>query len=668
MSFSKIKIDNLSPVEINKLLADAWLNINVDKDDYWNPLETFPSACEDNPEYYLTWLLSQPEYFQFICREILNIDIYPTQGLVLQTLWNHKFPMLIASRGFSKSFTLALYALLRMILLPGRKLVITGAAFRQSKIIFEYMETIWNNAPVLRSMCGTGKDVGPTHGPDMWTFRIGQSMTKALPMGTGDKIRGQRAHDIITDEFASIAREIFEVVVSGFAAVSADPITSLKREATKRLAQYLNIPLDREDTMSNTKDNQIVISGTAYYEFNHFAEYWKRWHQIISANNDLNELKKIKADSNDSSHFAIMRIPVDLIPRGFMDEAQIARSKATVLSDVFLREFGAVFAKDSNGFFKRSLIEMCVASPTNEIRDEHNNIIVFYPALRGNPAKKHVIAVDPASEQDNFAVVILELNPGYRRVVYGWTTNKKEFNERRAAGLTDESNFYAFAARKIRQLIKAFPCELVMMDSQGGGVAVLEALHDKDKIDVSKGEQLIWETIVPGEPKPTDGERGLHVVELVNFADSAWTAEANHGLKKDFGDKLCLFPFVDAIEIAKATNENDGLYDTIEDCIFEIEELKNELSIIVMTKTPTGRDKWDTPDTKIPGSKKGEMRKDRYSALIMANMGARQLLYQKPVAEHDTHAGWTSDYDSKMNGPSFQGPDWLATGLNNLYD
>ncbi len=183
MSFSKTKLNNLSKTEIQKLLGDAWLNIKVSPEDYWNPLSSFPIICEDNPEHYLTWLMSQPEYFQFICKEILNIDIYPTQGLVLQTLWNYKFPMLIASRGFSKSFTLALYAIIRMLLLPGRKLVITGAAFRQSKIIFEYMENIWNNAPLLRNMCGTGKEQGPTHGTDMWSFRIGQSITKALPMG-----------------------------------------------------------------------------------------------------------------------------------------------------------------------------------------------------------------------------------------------------------------------------------------------------------------------------------------------------------------------------------------------------------------------------------------------------------------------------------------------------
>ncbi len=657
----------MSPLEVQQLLADAWLNVYLKKDEYWNPLKEFPDCCEDNPEFYLTWVLSQPEYFQFICKEILNIEIYPTQGLVLQTLWNHKFPILIASRGFSKSFTLALYAILRMLLLPGRKIVITGAAFRQSKVIFEYMETIWNNAPLLRNMCGgSGKENGPFHGTDMWTFKIGQSITKALPMGNGEKIRGQRANDIISDEFASINREIFEVVVSGFGAVSSSPILSLRRRATEALAKLMKVKLDREDNLSETKDNQTIISGTAYYDFNHFADYWKNWHKIISTGGKKEEYLKLFGKAPEKAFnykdYAIIRVPIELIPAGFMDDAQIARSKATVLEDVFLREFGAVFAKDSNGFFKRSLIEACVASPQNNI-----NGIVFYPALRGASDKRYIIAIDPASEVDNFAIVVIELHEDHRRIVYSWTTNKKDFIERKNAGITGgESNFYAYTARKIRDLIKIFPCPHVMMDSQGGGQAVLEALHDKDKI--KQGEELIWEVIIPGDPKPNDGEPGQHIVELVNFADAAWVNEANHGLKKDLGDKICLFPSIDAVEVAKAMADAEGLYDTMEDCIFEIEELKNELSIIIMTKTPTGKDKWDTPDSKLPGSKKGAMTKDRYSALLMANMAARQLMGAKPPLEHNAEAGWADDYDVKMKGPSYQGPSWATDVLNNLYD
>ena len=96
-----------------------------------------------------------------------------------------------------------------------------GAAFRQSKVLFEYMDTIWKNAPVLRDLCDNKS--GPRRDVDRCVMHINQSTITCLPLGDGSKIRGQRANDIIADEFASIPREIFENVVAGFASSSIFP-------------------------------------------------------------------------------------------------------------------------------------------------------------------------------------------------------------------------------------------------------------------------------------------------------------------------------------------------------------------------------------------------------------------------------------------------------------
>ena len=60
-----------------------------------------------------------------------------------------------------------------------------------------------------------------------------------------------------------------------------------------------------------------------------------------------------------------------------------------------------------------------------------------------------------------------------------------------------------------------------------------------------------------------------------------------------------MIPFFDAASIGLSI-EDDKLagrkYDTLEDSVMEIEELKDELSMIVMTQTPAGRERWDTPE------------------------------------------------------------------------
>ena len=211
------------------------------------------------------------------------------------------------------------------------------------------------------------------------------------------------------------------------------------------------------------------------------------------------------------------------------------------------------------------------------------------------------------------------------------------------------------------------------MDSQGGGIAVSEALHDKDKIDVSQGEVQIWPIIDPAKPNmDTDGEPGLHIIEMINFSSSDWTSEANHGLRKDFEDKACIFPYFDNVSLglAQISDEKGGrLYDTLEDCYLEIEELKNELSTIIITQTLTGRDRWDTPEVKLPGNKKGRLRKDRYSSLVMANMVSRQIA-RNPERYFITAIGGFAGGATRPagDGKDYVGSSWLSNSLNGIYE
>ena len=121
----------------------------------------------------------------------------------------------------------------------------------------------------------------------MWIGVLCTSAKALLPASRSVMVarsRGQRANDIIADEFASIPRDIFENVVAGFAAVAASPIDKVKQKAKERKAKELGIPISspEQQDAGATKSNQIILSGTAYYDFNHFAEYWKRYHAIVS--------------------------------------------------------------------------------------------------------------------------------------------------------------------------------------------------------------------------------------------------------------------------------------------------------------------------------------------------------------------------------------------------
>ena len=180
----------------------------------------------EHPDMHLLKIMTDPTYFGFTVHSLFGVELHPIQVAILQEFWNRPFPMFIASRGFGKSFMLGMYAMLKCMFEPGTKIVIVGSAFRQSKIIFEYMENLWRNSDIIRSIFNGASD-GPRRDVDRCTIRLGESWAVAIPLGTGDKIRGLRAHIIIADEFASISPDIYETVVSGFAAVSATPAFSV---------------------------------------------------------------------------------------------------------------------------------------------------------------------------------------------------------------------------------------------------------------------------------------------------------------------------------------------------------------------------------------------------------------------------------------------------------
>jgi hypothetical protein len=636
-----------------------------------NPFSAFAREEFDRPHVVILDLMRRPENFGWTCKILFGIELAPFQVAILRELWVRPFPMLIGSRGMGKTFLLALYSMLRLMFTQGSKIVIVGSAFRQAKAVFDYCQDLWERGLVYRQIAGDARKNGPRRDVDRCSLRVGDSILVALPIGDGSKIRGQRATITIADEFASIRKDVFEVVIRGFGAVSKDPIEKYKEEMKRQAMAMMGLDPAEAD-QNDLGSNQTVISGSASYSFNYFCEYWHRYKAIVESRGDPKKLAEVSSVDVDWRDYSVMRIPVEALPPKYMDQKQLAQAKATVHSGTYLMEYSAVFQNDSNGFFKRSLVESCVVGHQNPV--VRNGFEVrFHAVLAGNKDRRYVIAADPASEVDNFSVVVLEVWPDHRRIVTCWTTRKSRYKEQVKKGLTREHDFYSYAARKIRDLMAVFPTARVAIDSQGGGVAVIEALQAKDRL--KPGEQPLLPVIDENDPKETDDLPGDHLIVVVNFASAEWTSRANHGLKKDFEDKALLFPEFDpalvslALEADKEAGrvkaDTDGrldkLYDTLDDCMAEIEELKDELASIVHSQTGQGRERWDTPETAGDGGRKGRLRKDRYSALLMANAVARELDKEAAVSHYPAYGGFVHQLTLKKGGgPMFTGPAWYT--------
>ena len=107
----------MSESKNKKIFEDAWLGLGdlstLEITD--NPMIHREKRDIENPDLHLMRLLRNPKYIGATCKLLFNIELHPIQMAILQEFWIRPFPMYIASRGWGKSFLLAMYSMLRCI-------------------------------------------------------------------------------------------------------------------------------------------------------------------------------------------------------------------------------------------------------------------------------------------------------------------------------------------------------------------------------------------------------------------------------------------------------------------------------------------------------------------------------------------------------------------------
>jgi hypothetical protein len=566
------------------------------------------------------------------------LELLPFQSVLLDMLWSYKYPMVLASRGAGKTFIYALYAILRALLIPGQQIVIVGAGFRQAKLVFNYIIKLYQSSPLIQEALQGGG--GPKMAVDQASINVGSSNIYAIPLGDGERIRGLRATCILCDEFASIPEDIYEIVVQPFAAVHADPARRARIVALRKRLEQFGAPEHFLNMITKTLGfgNQICISGTASFEFNHFYRKYIMYKRIIESNGDFKKMREaflegntyIAEDTVDEqllasfkyTDYAIFQLPYFGVPEGFMDESVIANAKLTLDPSRFGMEYLVTFAKDSDGFFKRSLLED--ATPKGEFKVNLE--------LYGERGAQYVMGIDPARHNDNFAIVILKLtNRGYE-LVYCWSLNKKD---------------WPVATQKVRELIRRFNIVYIAMDQGGGGASVLDLLHAPEFMGA--GDEPIWAM----DDDNTKFHPGKHIVDMFQWNNN-WVRDANYSMQTELRNKGLLLPYAADEEAAMgqyATFHKTAFKDISESqksWIFaelygesnedgdktsmgiwdNVIELQNEVCAIVRKVNENGTETFILPPLSQQ-EKSGKLidvrRRDRYSALLLASYAARMV-------------------------------------------
>ena len=474
-----------------------------------------------------------------------------------------------------------------------------GFIHHNSKFIFDEISKIYDISPVLRDSC----EKKPTKMVDLCYLQFKSTGNKpgsvihALPLGSGETIRGARYFTIIGDEAAQIPREVLDVVVRGMMATSKNPMEQVKAmEEQKRLLAEGKI-----DKIKKLHNNKIVLSSTAYYQYNHLWSRVKGYIDIIMEKaekaarlekaglpvpsdlkvelrgHDLNGQIPFNIMKDDNR--ALIAFNCEDMPDGFMNTESLEEAKREMPRYQYLMEYFGYFPPDSEGFFPMSLLDKS---------RKHGDFACEF-SFDHNKEKDWItiMGCDPARSGDNFAISIFKVNIKTEKI-------------RLIRVLTYNKMTFPFMHLEIRRLRKLYDVSEIAIDSGGGGQTIRDLLADPRTCP--PGDDIILQ-------RDFDEHRfkqGKRILRLVEFSKYEWLADANNNLLLGLQNGT--------LQIAgeKGSLKNGSDFEETPDeeaARREIDKTIEEMQNIVVTRTQTGRMHWDTPQK--------HQRKDRYSSVLI---------------------------------------------------
>lgn len=439
-------------------------------------------------------------------KELLMYDDEPIklnwyQRKFLRDFWTKQFGLMIWSRAAGKSFFLAVFCILRALLYRNHKVLIVAGSYRQSQNVFRLIEKIWNESPLFQQAALKPPSRTPLRCELL--FRHGSSIV-ALPLGDGNKIRGERAQTLVVDEALVVPPDIIDTVLMPMLNVGSNPWA--KQDITK---------------------NSILLATTAYYQFNHVYE---RYRLFLEATNPFSE----KYDPN----YCLSVINVLDVPKEWLDVNIVKSQRYTMTRTKWLMENMSMFPSDSEGYYSAAVVEKC---KRRDLKIE----------LEGDPDAQYVMGIDPARHGANFAVAIVKIGEPCE-YVYAKTLHRRPGQEQEDL---------------IRKLCRKFNIVWIVMDRGGGGLHLKDLLAQPKKFyDVERDRWIEDPPIIDvndDDLKFVEGRRMLNVKQCQDKDNT----EMNEYLKAAFENERLVIPAFDDYNSSAAEEVRFEIEETINELL-----------------------------------------------------------------------------------------------------
>ena len=360
-------------------------------------------------------------YIDEFAIDILGVELFPFQRVILRAMGRGQFSVLIACRGLGKSWIVALFYICVSILYPNVKCGIASGNSQQARnvIIQKVKGELSKNETIAREINFPIK----TSSDDCYCeFKSGseiRAITLAQDRG-GDSARSWRFNYLLVDEARLVKDDIVETILI--------PMTKTKRQNALRWKQ-------------NEKGKVIFISSAYLKTSGLYKRFKYHFEQMVAGN----------------KNYVAMCFPYQVgIQAGLFDSDDIEqeKEKPSMTSDKFAYEYEGIFVGSSGeSYYPYELTMPCRSLQHCELEQPKKSDSIYIIT--------HDVAVSTAKNSDNACTHVIKLkvrpNGTYTKsVVYTKVVNGLPLEKQR--------DF-------LRELIHLkFPnCKKLIIDERGSG-------------------------------------------------------------------------------------------------------------------------------------------------------------------------------------------------------
>lgn len=418
----------------NRVSSKKDLEHTMSKDDFKNNLKKWVTFFKSNYDVFATWYL--------------GLDLFLYQKIMLHLMGKSSLAVIIASRGISKSFMIAIYACCKSILEPNCITVIASATRNQAMLILK--EKIQNELCTMSpNLAREIKNIKVSQNDGIIEFHNGSRIIIAT---ANQNSRGYRSNCNVYEEARMIDEEVLNSVLSPF--------------LISRQAPYLKKP---EFAHLKTEPTEVYISSAWFKSLEWFAKL------IETTTNNMTDGSKDQVCVGFDYLLSIHH--------GLKTKKQMDKEKEKSDDVSFAIEYENQMFDSEGSFFTYDLFQSS-RKLKKALLPRNKTELLGNKRVQRLQKKEGVIrilscdiAMSGAKDSDNSIYTVAEMIPmkGYfmRKICYMEAHNGKTASEQ---------------AMRIRRLVNDFDIDICVLDVMTIGLPVLDLLGT-ELVDEETGEE-----------------------------------------------------------------------------------------------------------------------------------------------------------------------------------